>query len=255
MSYSFVEDNDLLPSVFLIANAAVSNIGRTQNTDDADGRNYQYEVNDFEHRLQELLLQRTNLLQPLQSTISSSTISQIPTTEIIKFCSEYKENKKKLDQVASLVKILNDNKAKVDHSYNQVIENLQKLFDFVKTNEDCRSTYSDVINKITDLAAKSKESVCKNENQLLEEQAKLSNYISECIELFGIVDKEVSNNIPKNNDEKVSITCPVCYEHNVNSVYVPCGHTICNGCSTKVISNTCIICRKKAKVISFYLSG
>jgi hypothetical protein len=235
MSFSYVEDNDIIPNVFLLTSELEN------------------PIRDFEYRLSELLTQRTHLLQPLNST---TVINQIPTNEVISFCGDYKDKKRKLDHVASQIQILNDNKSKVEKSYNNVIEGLKTIIEFIKTNEDYINIYKDIINKVVDLTSKSKEAVCQSEASLLEEQTKLSNYISECIELFGLVDKEISKNVEKPNiDEKISIACPVCYERNVNSVYIPCGHTICNQCCNKVFSQTCVICRKKAKAIPFYLAN
>lgn len=36
--------------------------------------------------------------------------------------------------------------------------------------------------------------------------------------------------------------CPVCMEHDVNCVLVPCGHTLCRGCSDQV-GTKCMTCR------------
>jgi hypothetical protein len=238
MSYSYIENDDV--HSFLIIS--------TQNPNLLD-----LSQSEFENRLQNLLMQRTNLLNPLNQNVNPSIINEIPSNEILKFCGDYNENKIKLDQVSELINIINSNKNNINNAYKNIIEGLQVIFEFVKTNETYRNLYKDLIVNIDELVKASLDSSSKNENTLLDEQTKISNYISECIQLFGIVDKEINKN-KKNSEEKVSITCPVCYEKNVNSVFIPCGHTICNICSNKVLSNSCIICRKKAKVIPFFLS-
>lgn len=262
MSFRYI---NLLPNDFL--NTSGDNLASRGNNNTVNAVNLQpieIPMNEFELRLQELLVQRTNLLEPIgvnignpiEGNVGTSTTNQIPTTEVLKFCNEYKENKQKQKTIGLAMKVLNENKEKIEGSYNIILENLRILFEFVKINDEIRALYNEIVNNVADLAAKSKEVVCKNENLLIEEQTKLSNYISECVELFSIVEKEKEKLIDKtNNDDKVSITCPICYERNVNSVYVPCGHTICNICNSNLLSHSCIICRKKAKSMPFYLSN
>ena len=44
-------------------------------------------------------------------------------------------------------------------------------------------------------------------------------------------------------DDMVKKMCPVCFDREVNTVLVPCGHTYCNGCSEYDRNNKCPQCR------------
>ena len=47
--------------------------------------------------------------------------------------------------------------------------------------------------------------------------------------------------------------CPICTTNEVNTAYVPCGHTICTTCSIKCDIDHCYICRGNIeKVIKLY---
>jgi hypothetical protein len=243
--FSYIDD-DVIPGLLLIST--------TTNNQNTSSNLLNISLSEFEEQLQNLLLQRTNLLNPLNQTVNPTIINEIPGNDILKFCGDYRSNNDKLTEVSNLISIINDNKKTINDAYKNINEGLKTIFEFIKTNENHRDIYSDIINNIPKLVSASLDSASKNELNLLSEQTKLSNYISDCVELFKIVETEMSKKLVKKNDEKVNISCPVCYEKNVNCVYIPCGHTICNICSTKVISNSCIICRKKAKVIPFYLS-
>jgi hypothetical protein len=48
------------------------------------------------------------------------------------------------------------------------------------------------------------------------------------------------NEIVKEEDKQKKM-CPVCFDNEVNTALVPCGHTYCSYCINK--TNNCYICR------------
>lgn len=233
---SFLEDEEILPHLFLITNNGSS-------------------VSEFEQRLQDLLLQRNNQVRPLlnnSNLITPLEITEVPVNPILSFCSEYKTQLNNLENISEELNIINENKKTIERVNANILENLNVLLKFINQEQLEYKDYDDIIHKCNNLYKISKNTVGKNEGFLLCEQEKLTHYISSCIELFKLVEDTKPNAKPK--IEKTSISCPVCYERDVNNVFIPCGHTICSVCSKKILSKTCIICRNRANVISLYLS-
>ena len=229
---SFLEDEEILPHLFLITNNGSS-------------------VSEFEQRLQDLLLQRNNQVRPLltnSNLITPLEITEVPVNPILSFCAEYKTQLKNLENITEELNIINENKKTIELVNVNILENLNVLFKFINQEQLEYKDYDDIITKCNNLYKISKSTVGKNENFLLCEQEKLSNYISSCIELFKLVEDT------KPKIEKTTISCPVCYERDVNNVFIPCGHTICSVCSKRILSKTCIICRNRANIITLYLS-
>lgn len=228
---SFLEDEEILPHLFLITNNGSS-------------------VSEFEQRLQELLLQRNNPVRPLNTSnlITPLEITEVPVNPILNFCAEYKTQLKNLENISEELNIIHNNKKTIERVNANILENLNILLQFIKQEQPECKDYDDIVNKCNNLYKISKNTVGKNEELLLCEQEKLTHYISSCMELFKLVEDT------KPQIEKTGISCPVCYERDVNNVFIPCGHTICSICSKKILSKTCIICRNRANIISLYLS-
>lgn len=47
------------------------------------------------------------------------------------------------------------------------------------------------------------------------------------------------------NAKNNSHTCPICFEREVDTCCVPCGHTLCEECSKRMASNVCGTCRNR----------
>jgi hypothetical protein len=231
---SFLEDEEISPHLFLVTNNGSS-------------------VSEFEQRLQELLLQR-NQIRPFinnSNLITPFEITEIPVNPVLSFCSEYKTQLNNLENISKELNIINDNKKKLESANANILENLNVLLKFINEEPE----YDDIVNKCNNLYKMSKNTVSKNEGFLLCEQEKLTHYISTCIELFKLVeDTKPNTKLNTKSDTKTCISCPVCYERDVNNVFIPCGHTICSICSKKILSRICIICRNRANIIPFYLS-
>lgn len=57
---------------------------------------------------------------------------------------------------------------------------------------------------------------------------------------------------PAIDDDEDRLVCKICYSHELNTAFVPCGHTMCNLCSLKF--QKCPICREKVeKIIRIYI--
>ena len=187
------------------------------------------------------LINTLNLITPLE-------IKEVHINPILNFCVEYKTQLKNLENISEELNIINDNKKIIERVNADILGNLNILLKFINQEQPEYKDYDDTVHKCNNLYKILKNTVSKNEDFLLCEQEKLTHYISSCMELFKLVEDT------KPQIEKTGITCPVCYERDVNNVFIPCGHTIYSVCSKKILSQTCIICRNRANIIPFYLS-
>lgn len=222
---------------------------------------------DFEERLQILLSERNNIIQPLRAQTPQRPVDEtsaplsIECEGIMKFCDEYRVQKSKLDEISDQISIINDNKKVISTAIEIIQKNLYDIIKLSNNDEDILRLYKSISDDIYSMYSKTNEIICKNEPTLLAEQQKISDYIYSCINLLSLVKNDLtpSPDAPRRvseNDEKSNrLSCPVCYDMEVNTVYIPCGHTICLSCCKKVKGSTCIICRKTAAAIPFYLSS
>jgi hypothetical protein len=233
MDYPFRDEHDVLPSLLFIAHSSLTN------------------PEEFESRFQELLNQRSQQIippPPLQQ-ISPCDVKEIPKNDIMEFCAHYKENKEKLNNISKVLDKIEENKKIVNDAYKSVVDNLSKLIEFHGNNE----SMIDLLNNISELKTRAYDIVTKDEALAKEEHKKLCDYLSQCVDLFGLIKKTLPK--PEGASQELQAACPVCFDKQVDSVYVPCGHTICKDCGKKVRNLHCIICRKKASMIPFYLSA
>lgn len=211
---------------------------------------------DFEERLQELLSQRSNLIQPLRladrSANEESESVNMDCDSILKFCNEYKDHKTKLDSISKELSVINDNKKILNTNLETIQKSLYEIMKLARTDDNITKLFKTVCDDIYTIHQETLKIVIENEPELLAEQLKVSDYIHSSINLLNLAKKEIMED--KKEDELTRLSCPVCYEKEVNTVYVPCGHTICMSCCKKVKGSSCIICRKMAAAIPFYLS-
>jgi archaellum component FlaC len=221
---------------------------------------------DFEERLQMLLSERSNVIQPTRASITQRNVDDsaplsIECEGIMRFCDEYRVQKSKLDEISDQISQINENKKII----NTALEIIQKhLYDIIKlsnNDEDILKLYKSISDDVYNMYSKTNEIVCVNEPSLLAEQQKISDYIYSCINLLSLVKKDIASTsdaprkVTEADEKSNRLSCPVCYDNEVNTVYIPCGHTICMPCCKKVKGSTCIICRKTAAAIPFYLSS
>jgi hypothetical protein len=232
MEYPFQNEHDVLPSLLFIAHSGL--------TDPAE----------LENRFQELLNQRSQqIAAPSLAPLEPTDIKDIPSNSIMEFCRDYHDKKDKLDNISRILAKVDEDKNTIETAYKTIMDNLAKLIDFYGEMD----SFIDLLKNVGDLKQKALEKATSEESMAKEEHQKICAYISQCIELFGLVKKETNNtNI---SEQPSKYQCPVCFDKQVDSVYVPCGHTICKECGRKVRNVHCIICRKKAKVIPFFLSA
>lgn len=223
--------------------------------------------NDFEERLQLLLLERNNIMQqpihqsPSQRNLDdSSTPLSIECESIMKFCDEYRIQKSKLDDISEQLSKINKGKKAINTSLEIIQSNLYEIIKQTNNDQDILTLYKNVSDDVYHIYSRTNEIVCQNEPTLLAEQQKISDYIYSCINLLSLVKKDLAPTtnepvkVSETDEKSARLACPVCYDHEVNTVYIPCGHTICTTCCKKVKGSTCIICRKTAAAIPFYLS-
>lgn len=145
----------------------------------------------------------------------------------------------------AFLKLLNDNKKCMGDIYNKVqlyhpqsIDNLNS--NHLILNRSMSSIEVAVINEIqtkkTNLDAK------------IDKIAKKLNTLRPLIQagVEGLVDKDSANS------KKM---CAICFDREVDTVMVPCGHTSCTGCSNYNSSSKCMHCRTHIqKRVKIYFS-
>lgn len=226
------------------------------------------EVNDdFEERLNLLVTERNSVIQPMRQSPSQRDLdgSSAPLTieceGIMKFCDEYRIQKSKLDEISDQLSKINDAKRSINVSLEIIQTNLYNIVKNSNNDQDIIRVYKTISDDVYNIFTKTNEIVCQHEPTLLAEQQKISDYIHSCIHLLSLVKKDIvpdasqPKKVSESDENSARLSCPVCYDLEVNTVYIPCGHTICMTCCKKVKGSTCIICRKTAAAIPFYLSS
>ena len=61
--------------------------------------------------------------------------------------------------------------------------------------------------------------------------------------LMASPDKSLSKSIEALSLSDEEFLCKICFERKVESVVIPCGHTLCNDCSQKLATEMCYFCR------------
>jgi hypothetical protein len=229
-----------------------------------DSHPREFNISDLESRLQTLVNHylnprpdRPSIEQQQNSSSSSHHIqpftnvdTHIPQSEIKTFCENYRENKKKFNEISNIMNKINEEKLNLESYLDNVKQNLHNMCKF-NTDDSTKICMSSISEQVMTLYNSSKEIICKNEEQVKKQYEELCNFLSESISLF----KTVENNVEGKKDvPTTSISCPICYERSVNYVYVPCGHTLCGECYKQVRTFSCIVCRKNANAIPFFLS-
>jgi len=206
----------------------------------------------LESAYQSILAERDESLEPLPGAkpLTEDDIlcnTNLQTASLFKKLSEKSsETIKSLDTTNDTKKSLNDSLVKLESSI-QNIKNIclnQEINEMIKTKVPFLESVNKVVeekNRILDL----------RRDELEKERDDLSRKLNA---LRKVITTGIHDLIKPEDVQKKM--CPVCFDKEVNMVYVPCGHTYCNGCAELDRSRTakCPQCRShiNARVKIFF---
>ena len=117
---------------------------------------------------------------------------------------------------------------------------VQKLLDIIQCLKHHFNNQNDIIRQLTLASDKESLSLGKLEDELL--------YIKKTLYVLH----KASPHFVQNDPRKL---CSICVENEVDVCNVPCGHTMCSGCSNMISSRNCFICRTEIQnTIKLYFS-
>lgn len=158
--------------------------------------------------------------------------------ETIKVVDAYKNSKARLDIVNEEIENKNSLIEKLIERSTQVQLSHVSLCDILIDNLTEVSESFDLYDKVVTKQVEKLVADCRDQvSKLMDEQNILDENISAMRYLLVTTVKEL---IP---EEKLkSGNCPVCFETEANVCLVPCGHTTCKNCSTR-LRGKCATCR------------
>jgi hypothetical protein len=152
---------------------------------------------------------------------------------IKEFSDNFKDIKQKLSNIEVVIVDLESKREELLSKYEKVTKILSEFFGFSE-NMDMFS----IIKKTTfDMISKLEL------EKYYEERTNLLNHYKVAVPLLNQVKDEFFK-----NSSTIS-NCPICYEKNITYVMIPCGHTLCEDCKKKIISN-CFVCRTPVSKIN-----
>ena len=84
---------------------------------------------------------------------------------------------------------------------------------------------------------------------------KCKNYTENISETFSkkriLLSKLLKTSLLSGSLECVRL-CPICLHNEIKYAYTPCGHTFCENCITKNVSNNCYVCRNECTPIKLF---
>jgi len=183
----------------------------------------------LEAAYQSILAERDEALEPLAGAkpLTEEELlcnTNLQTASLFKKLSQ-KSNEiiKVLDTTNETKKSLNDSLVKLEsaiHNIKSICYNQEREVDDVVKNQ---SLFLQTINTVVD---KKNHDLDVKRNELEKERDDLARKLN-------VLRKVITTGIhdlvkPEDLQKKM---CPVCFDKEVNMVYVPCGHTYCNGCA------------------------
>lgn len=183
----------------------------------------------LEAAYQSILAERDEALEPLEGAkpLSEDDIlcnTNLQTASLFKKLSrKSNETMKLLDTTNETKKSLNDSLVKLEsaiHNIKSICYNQEReVDDVVKSQSLFLQTINTVVNKKNHDLDLRREELEKERDDLSRKLNALRKVIT-----TGIHDLIKPEDVQKK-------MCPVCFDKEVNMVYVPCGHTYCNGCA------------------------
>jgi hypothetical protein len=203
------------------------------------------QINPLENAYQGLLEQRNNLVTPMTDervTMSEDDLlvnKNLHTASLFnRLNDEFKQKQKALEEYNNHLQIIQESPYKITTH----IDNIRKVY---------MSTAVEQVDSLNLLDKKIKEyfneinlsisDIIRKKIATLE--GEIDNISNKLNALRSLIITGV-NEIVKEEDKQKKM-CPVCFDNEVNTVLVPCGHTYCKGCSEADRSRyaKCPLCR------------
>jgi uncharacterized coiled-coil DUF342 family protein len=189
------------------------------------------QINPLENAYQALLDQRNNLLIPMADekvTMSEDDLlvnKNLQTSSLFnRLNEEFKQKQKTLEEYNTNLQTIQESHYKITTQ----IDNLRKVY--MSSSVDKVDSLNSIEEKVKDYFKETNPFVSdliRNKIAVLE--GEIDNISNKLNALRALIVTGV-NEIVKPDDKQKKM-CPVCFDNEVNTALVPCGHTYCKGCS------------------------
>ena len=172
--------------------------------------------------------------------------------DVSRLCSTFKINKSVLETLTKKHDNIKKEREDLGNQFQIILKNIMEFRVNVDrlSPEANTSVVTDVIPILKDLEKQAGMQLDLKLSNLHDKLSRVEKAHDTTRELFRCALAE--SKIEKTHE---NITCPVCFEKPVDRVFVPCGHTICQGC-LKNASNPqkCCVCRGTGTTSTLYFS-
>jgi hypothetical protein len=137
---------------------------------------------------------------------------------------EFKQKQLKLDDYNEQLKNIHDTPGKIE-THMEVIKNIYMSNKVMNVdilnglNDQVKKFFRDVNSETSDIIRQ----------KIMELEGEIENISRKLISLRSLILTGVNEIIKPENTEKKM--CSVCFDNEINTALVPCGHTFCKGCS------------------------
>jgi predicted nucleic acid-binding Zn-ribbon protein len=189
------------------------------------------QINPLENAYQGLLEQRNTLLIPIADekiTITEDDLlvnKNLQTSSLFnRLNEEFKQKQIKLEECNSQLQTVTD----IQYKIMTNVDNLKKVYmsnavdavdSLTKLHEKINDYFKETNPGITDIIRK----------KIATLEGEIDNISNKLNALRSLIVTGVNQIVKDENKEKKM--CPVCFDNEVNTALVPCGHTYCKGCS------------------------
>ena len=189
------------------------------------------QINPLENAYQALLDQRNNLLIPMADekvTMSEDDLlvnKNLQTSSLFnRLNEEFKQKQKTLEEYNTNLQTIQESHYKITTQ----IDNLRKVY--MSSSVDKVDSLNSVEQILKDFFKETNPVVSDLlRNKIATLEGEIDNISNKLNALRALIVTGV-NEIVKPDDKQKKM-CPVCFDNEVNTALVPCGHTYCKGCS------------------------
>jgi len=155
----------------------------------------------------------------------------------------FKSLNKRYSKLNSELLQFNNDEVTLSDSFHQYNKSFKTLFTtaskHMTNSEDLRIKYEETVLQIDKATKETREIIVSKRGVVEAELNSLSTKLNRLREIISVGMQDLIK--PDDINKKV---CPVCFDREVNTVLVPCGHTYCEGCLQYGTYSRCPQCRE-----------
>lgn len=189
------------------------------------------QINPLENAYQGLLEQRNTLLIPVADEKVSITEDDLLVNKNLQTSALFNRLNEEFKQKQKTLEDYNTNLQTIQESHYKItkeIDSLRKVY--MSTSVDKVDTLNSFEQIMKDYFKETNPSVSDTlRNKIAILEGEIDNISNKLNALRALIVTGV-NQIVKPEDKEKKM-CPVCFDNEVNTALVPCGHTYCKGCS------------------------